>query len=327
MTVATIAVAVAVVTMTVLGITSDGLASQPRARHQPGLSGCDTALRHPTVTRSPRWLCLPLFAAALVRSGTLCAAVQVEMSAGGEYSSFKTSDGRTSSTWYAPYAARVYVGNWTLRATIPYISITAPNNLIAQLADDPTNVALANDGRAQGASVSGATRTVSGLGDSTLSAIYSFNDIGDTAFYIDVGGRVRLPTGDAHKGTGVGATDYGLQSEVGIDRNRGGVALNGGRRYLGQAPGLDRVDGWQAGAAGWLYLGRHASLGAYYDWRDASEPGLSNPRDAGVYASYRLKRSWKLRLEASRALELPQSNYTLALTLYWRLIDQRERRN
>jgi hypothetical protein len=264
------------------------------------------------------WLFFMIFSGSTSVAG---ADPRVELSAGGEYSSFKLSDGSTSTIWYAPFSARLDVGNWTFRATVPYISITAPGNLIVLLDDDPTGAGVGGNGKTQTA---GTIRTVSGIGDSSLSATYSFDDIKGSPLYVDLGARVRLPTGNVHEGTGVGATDYGLQSEVGLDLDRWGIALNGGRRLLGQVNGLDRVDGWQAGTDAWLNLGPHALVGLYYDWRDASEPGLSNPRDAGVYLSYRLNRRWKMRVEASRALDLPQANVTVGLRLYWRLQERRD---
>ena len=244
---------------------------------------------------------------------------QYEVSAGSEYSSLKLADGSTSTIWYAPFSARLDAGNWTIRATIPYLSITAPKDLIALIDDDPTGAGLGGQGRTGPTN----TRTVSGIGDSALSVTYSFDDVGDSPLYLDLGARVRLPTGSAREGTGIGAIDYGLQSEVGIDLHRWGLALNGGRRFLGSVSGLDRVDGWQAGAEAWLNLGPHGLVGIYSDWRDASELGFSNPRDAGAYVSYRLNRQWKVRLDASHALDLPSANYTVALTLSWRINERR----
>jgi hypothetical protein len=244
---------------------------------------------------------------------------QYGVSAGSEYSSLKLADGSTSTIWYAPFSARLDAGNWTLRATIPYLSITAPKDLIALIDDDPTGAGLGGQGRIGHTN----TRTVSGIGDSALSLTYSFDDVGDTPLYVDFGARVRLPTGNARDGTGIGATDYGLQSEVGVELLRWGLELNGGRRFLGSVSGLDRVDGWQAGAEAWLNLGPHALVGIYSDWRNASELGFSNPRDAGAYVSYRLNRRWKVRLDTSRALDLPSANYTVALTLSWRLNERR----
>jgi hypothetical protein len=273
--------------------------------------------------RKPDLFSALLWLAVASLAGTRCAVgsdARFELSAGGEYSSFKLDDGSTSTIWYAPFSARLDFGNWIFRATVPYISITAPQELIVLLDEDPTGAGI---GGGQQKSVQ-SNRTVSGIGDSSLSATYSFDDIKGSPLYVDLGARVRLPTGNERDGTGVGATDYGLQSEVGLDEDRWGVSLNGGRRFLGQVRGLDRVDGWLAGADAWLNLGPHALVGAYYDWREASEPGFSNPRDAGIYMSYRLNRRWKIRLEASRALDLSQANYTVGLRVYWRLHERRD---
>ena len=248
------------------------------------------------------------------------AEARFEISAGGEYSSFKLEDGSKSTIWYAPFSARLDMGNWTFRATVPYLSITAPQDLIVLLDEDPTGAGVG--GGQQKSAV--ATRTVSGIGDSALSATYSFDDIRGSPLYVDLGARVRLPTGNAREGTGVGATDYGLQSEVGLDQDRWGIALNGGRRFLGQVSGLDRLSGWMAGSDVWLNLGPHALMGLYCDWRQASELQFSNPRDVGIYGSYRLNRRWKIRLDASRALDLPQANYTVGLRLYWRVQERRD---
>jgi hypothetical protein len=269
----------------------------------------------------PVWLLIP---SILGLSTPAAGAPEFEMSSGSEYSSLKLTDGSTSTIWYAPLSARLDIGNWTVRATIPYVSITAPQDLIVLLDDDPTGAGVGSNGRAGSTTDFTKIRTVSGIGDSALSATYSFDDIAGSPLYVDLGARIRLPTGNAHEGTGIGATDYGLQSEVGMDLERWGIALNGGRRYLGKVGGLERVDGWQAGSDAWLNLGPHALMGVYYDWRDASERDLSNPRDVGVYLSYRLNRRWKVRLDTSRALDLPTANYTIALTIYWRLHERRD---
>jgi hypothetical protein len=262
---------------------------------------------------------------SFLAAGASASGAQLELSAGSEYSSLKLAHGGTSTIWYAPISARLDIGNWTFRATVPYLSITAPESLIVLLDDDPTGAGVGNV-RPGSESSSLNARTVNGIGDSTLSAVYSFDEIAKSRWYVDLGARVRLPTGNENEGTGIGATDYGLQSEVGYDLDRWGAAISAGRRYLGAVAGLGRVDGWQAGSDVWLHLGHGAVIGAYYDWRDASERGLSNPTDAGFYFSYRLSPRWKLRLDTSRALDLPAVSYTVALTAYWRLSEERRNR-
>jgi opacity protein-like surface antigen len=247
---------------------------------------------------------------------------RVELSTGTEYSTGDFTQNVRTSVWYTPLGARVSLGNWSFRATVPYVSISAPADAIVLLDDDPTGVAGSGSGhRTEAASGQRMQiRTVSGIGDSPLAVSYSFNDLNGSPFYADFTGRVRLPTGDAERGTGVGATDYGFQGELGIDTGVGTVYVNGGRRFMGHVSGLQRVDGWQAGVGASLNVGRRTILGTYYDWRDASERDFPQPREVGIYLSVRMSRAWKVRFDASTSLEENGPNSTVGMMLYWRTV-------
>ncbi len=93
-----------------------------------------------------------------------------------------------------------------------------------------------------------AIRKVQGIGDTTLSAAWSFRDIGDTRLYVDLTGRVRLPTGDKSRGPGHGTTDYATLSEMGWDGDRGAtteLAQSIRGRYLGKQAGISRMKAWR----------------------------------------------------------------------------------
>jgi hypothetical protein len=252
---------------------------------------------------------------------------RVELSTGTEYSSGDFGDNSKTTVWYTPFSAKLTAGDWSFRATVPYLSITAPANTIVFLDDDPSGGLNPGAGTNRGSPVPGRqsvpNRTVNGIGDAPLSVTYSFDDIAGSPVYVDAMARVRLPTGDKDNGTGVGATDYALQSEAGIDTAAGGAYVTGGRRVLGSVPGLQRVDGWQAGVGASVNLGRATVLGAYYDWRDASERQLAQPREVGAYLSVRLTRAWKIRLDVSTSLEDGGPNYTLGMMIYWRTVARR----
>ena len=80
----------------------------------------------------------------------------------------------------------------------------------------------------------------SGLADISLSASYSHDLGGDN--YLDLTGRVTLPTGDEAKDLGTGETDYTLLAEVGHDFDGAGVYAFGGYKLRG---GASRADGAQ----------------------------------------------------------------------------------
>jgi hypothetical protein len=298
---------------------------------------------------------------SVVLIGTLQAAqaqTRVDLSSGANYSSGDFGGTENTSVLILPFSAKVTKGNWSFRASVPYVSISGPENVSVVVEDDNGRASNSGSGSSGGAgsgSASGSRgssggngsgsggngpgqggstppagtpvrdRTLSGIGDTSLSATYSFNSIAGSPAYLDLIGRVRLPTGDETKGTGTGATDYIVQTELGVDMDSGGAYISGGRRMLGQSAGVQRVDGWQAGAGVWANVGRSTVLGLYYDWRDASTPTGENPRELGVYTIIRVTRAWKLELDAGGTMSDTGPDYTAGLTVYWRAFDSRRR--
>lgn len=176
-------------------------------------------------------------------------------------------------------------------------------------------------------SASGATtfaddRSDSGIGDTTLSATYSFDRVGSESTYLDITGRVRLPTGDEDKGLGIGATDYGLSAEFGVDKPRGGAYVSAGRRFLGDADGLTREDGWQAGVGAWRHLTPRTSLGVGYDWRESSFAGGENPAEIYAYLNVKVSDAWRVNLSGAGGLNDASADYSVGVTVSWRAIDR-----
>ena len=268
---------------------------------------------------------------------------KVQLSAGADYSSGNFGATTKTSVLLAPLAAKFSTGNWTLRVSAPYVSISGPSNITVIIEDNGggsnsgsesgsgkessgSSSSSSSSGSDDGGSVGGGTttstvvknRTVSGLGDTSLSATYSFNSIAETPIYVDVIGRVRLPTGDEVKGTGTGATDYTAQTEVGVDANAGGMYLTGARRFLGSTKLVQRVSGWQAGAGAWLNLGETVVLGTYYDWRQASTLGAADPSEVGAYLTLKLTHTWKVELNAGKSLNRTGADYNAGVMFIWR---------
>jgi hypothetical protein len=292
-------------------------------------------------------------AAALIGSVALIGALQaaqaqtrLDLSSGANISSGDFGGTQDTSVLIVPFAAKVTTGHWSFRASVPYVSIRGPEDVRVVIEGDSGRSANSGSGSSGGAGSGSASdsrgrgsgsgvvtppgtaarnRTVSGMGDTSLSATYSFNSIADSPAYLDLIGRVRLPTGDETKGTGTGATDYIVQTELGLDMDSGGAYVSGGRRMLGDVAGLQRVDGWQAGAGIWANVGRRTVTGLYYDWRDASTPTGEDPRELGVYVIVRMTRSWKVELDAGGMMSDTGPDYTAGLTVFWRAFDSHRR--
>ena len=266
-------------------------------------------------------LCLmaPTFAAQ--------AETKVDLSTGVSYSSGKYGDITSTDVLVVPLSAKIRTGQWTFKASVPFLRIDGPADATIVL-DDNGGGRGGNSGPGGGrdhpednGSSGGTTstsRNESGIGDTSLSATYAFEEIGDSSTYIDVSGRVRLPTGDEDKGLGIGATDYGLSTEIGVDKDGGGGYLSFGRRFLGSVSGLQREDGWQAGVGGWFNATDRTSLGAGYDWRESSTATGTDPAEVYAYVSVKMSDAWRINVNASAGLNDASADYGAGITLTWR---------
>lgn len=266
-------------------------------------------------------LMLPAFAAQ--------AETTVDLSTGVSYSSGEYGDTTSTDVFVVPLSAKVRSGQWTFKASVPFLRIDGPADATVVLDDNGGSRGGGDsgsggrdhpedDGSNGGGGTAGAGRNESGIGDTSLSATYAFDAIGGSSTYVDISGRVRLPTGDEDKGLGIGATDYGLTTEIGIDKDGGGGYLSFGRRFLGSVSGLQREDGWQAGVGGWFNATERTSLGVGYDWRESSTATGTDPAEIYAYVSVKMSDAWRVNVNASAGLNDASSDYGAGVTLTWR---------
>ncbi len=275
----------------------------------------------------------------------------LQLSTGADYSSGDFGGTTSTDVLVVPISARLRLGGWSLRGTLPYLRISGPADVIV-IADDSGG----SSGGSSGSSSSGSGRgrgrggdtptpgtddsgndcgsgngsddrggndsfsdgrQVSGVGDATLSLTRSFNNLAGTPFYGDVIGRVKFATGKAATGLGVGAADYSAGSELGYVGKAGGLYASAARRFLGSTASLQRVDGWQWNAGGWVNVGAAVELGAVYSWREASVPLGVDSRSVELNLGLLLGRDWQASLFASRGLSDGSPSYAGGLSLSW----------
>lgn len=243
---------------------------------------------------------------------TASAETRVSFSSGMDYSSGDYGQTTDTEVVSVPFSARISNRKWSLRASLAYVSITGPADVV-----DTTDGGDAGGGSGSGGTV---TRmgTETGLGDTSLTLTRSFSNLGGSHAYLDLSGRVRLPTGDDNKGLGVGTTDYRLNAELGTSGRPGGGYVALGRRFLGDRAGSDRQDGWQATIGGWLRAGDKTRVGGFYFWRDSSFSGGTDPSELGGYVSYRLTDDLRVSLSASGGLSEASPDFSTGLRFTWR---------
>lgn len=283
------------------------------------------------------------YAAATLAAGLVGlpaqAADSFQLSTGADYSSGDFGGSTRTEVLVVPISARLHYQGWSLRATLPYLQVQGPADVIVIVDDgggsnsgsggsSSSGSGRSSDDDLDGVDDSGgdrgendsfaSNRRESGIGDATLALTRSFNAIGDTPLYVDVIGRVKFATGKAATGLGVGATDYSAGGELGYVGRAGGLYAAGARRFLGSNASLQRVDGWQWSGGGWINLGSAVELGAAYSWRQASVPLGIDSRAVEVNLGMLLGETWQASLFASRGLSDGSPDHAGGLSLSWR---------
>ena len=256
------------------------------------------------------------------------AGTSLDFSTGASYSSGEYGETTATDVFVVPFSAKLRTGNWTFKASVPYLRVDGPANAAVVLDDSGGGNSGSGGGRDHpeddGETPPGGAvdRKESGIGDTSLSATYSFDELGGSSTYLDLTGRVRLPTGDEDKGLGIDATDYGLSAEFGVEKDAGGAYIMAGRRFLGDADGFAREDGWQAGVGAWRNLSERSSIGVGYDWRESSAGTGDDPAELYAYLSVKMSDAWKINLNGSAGLSDASADYSVGVNLTWRAIDR-----
>jgi hypothetical protein len=261
---------------------------------------------------------ISVLAAALFLATNVQAQSSFQFSTGLNYSSGDYGETTSSEVLVVPFSFRFKTANWAFRASIPYVTLNGPADSI--VIDDGDNSGPGSShSEDDGSGSTLGDRSVSGLGDVSLSVTRTINDLGaSNKNYLDITGRVRLPTGDANKGFGVDATDYGLSGEFGHEGDGGGAYVQLGRRFLGAVAGSNREDGWQAGFGAWRDIGEKTAVGFGYDWREASTSGNNDPQEVFAYLNLKTSKTFRIGFEGSVGLNDASADYGVKLTFTWR---------
>lgn len=243
----------------------------------------------------------------LTLGATAHAQTRLTFSTGVDYSSGDYGTEEETEVIAVPFSVRLSVNDWAFRVSAPYLQVTGPAD-IDELSDGSGSVTpIVREG------------TVRGIGDTTVAVEKAFRRIGGSSAYVEIAASARLPTGDEDKGLGIGATDYTLNTEIGVNTRGGGAYISGGYRFLGERDGVERRDNAaQAGIGGWLPAGDRVRVGAYANWREASIEGNEDPATAGVYVTVRASERLRVAFTASGGLTDASADYSTGIRFSWR---------
>jgi hypothetical protein len=229
---------------------------------------------------------LPLI--ALLSAGSFGANAWAEESLataylGTEYSRGKFGQAVVTETWLYPVSVKYEQGPYTLKASISYLTIKGPANVVGG-GDD----FIALGGTA-------ATRSVSGWGDLVVSGAWSAYESAAARWLVDLGAKIKFGTADATRGLGTGENDYSLQVDAYKGLGPGTAFATLGRRKMGDPAGTDLRDPWFA-SIGWSQrLSPRTSVGLMYDFRQPVVAGHEPAREVTAFVSRKLGSTWKLQ--------------------------------
>lgn len=224
-----------------------------------------------------------LLAAALVSQSAL-ADGNFTLKTGLDYTTGKYGTNTSTEITAIPFIGSYETGNWTLKASIPYVRITGSDNVVA--------------GVGAVRRTSTVTRTDSGLGDLTTSATYAFTLDPKSQTGVDVTAKIKFGTADSDRGLGTGENDYWIL----IDpyTKMGNMTWFGGVGYgmLGSSDTLKLKDVVSANAGLSYKLDQQASIGAMLDYRSKSTDTGFSQRELTAFYSRKLSGGYKMQAYA-----------------------------
>ncbi len=251
-----------------------------------------------------RRVCLVAFA-AMAGAQAAYATGRLSFIAGAEYSTGDYGSPSDTEVFYEFVSARYTNAPWSFKVTVPFLQVDGP----ASVAGDEGEVEL----------LPGVDRSASGIGDVSLSTTYTFAWQAERT-YLDLIGRVRLPTGDEDEGLGSGETDF--IAIVGLTKDFADISafVEAGRRFLGSSLSRPRQDGWLVSAGISAPLGGGTEIGAAVDWREASYDGQPDPAEVSASVRFNLSDDVRMNVYAFAGLSDGSPDGGAGLTLTWRAL-------
>lgn len=214
---------------------------------------------------------------------------RLSLSTGINYSTGKYGQDIATDIVSVPVMAKLEKDSWTLRLTVPYVSVTGPGNVVQGVGTIGTATRARTTEQGLGDVVAAVTRTV-------------YDDpAGGTA--LDVTGKVKFGTADADKGLGTGEHDFSLALEP--SQQWGKVTLFGtlGYKVVGDPEGSDLHNVVFASAGAALPVAAGTSAGLSLDAQTKSSDAASSaPAEVMAFVNHRLSGDWKAQAYVARGL-------------------------
>lgn len=270
------------------------------------------------------------------------------LSAGVNYSEGDYGDIEDTRVIAAPVSLKYTKGGFSVRVSVPYIHADGPGSLIdtpgsadgSGGGDDSggdnsgsnsgsgssgSNSGSGSSGSGPGSSGSGSVITLpggtsntrSGFGDVSVTMAYSFELTGST--FLDLTGRVKLPTASQTKRLGTGEVDFSAGADLVQEFGPATFYVGGARKFRGKPAGSSLRNTWSfAGGISYRLPGR-TSIGVDYDWQEASFLGNGPSSEVTGWVNFGLTRRVRMQLFASTGTNTNSTDIAAGLSLSVRL--------
>lgn len=157
----------------------------------------------------------------------------------------------------------------------------------------------------------------SGIGDVAVTLGYSF-ELGD-ATYLDLSGRVKLPTASTAKRLGTGKVDFSVGADLVHSIGDATVYAGGRRKFMGKPAGSNLRDSWGVGGGASYRLAGGTLIGADYDWQQSSRTGNGASSEVTGWINFGLTRRLRMQLFGSTGFTTNSTDFAGGLSLSYRL--------
>ena len=172
---------------------------------------------------------------------------------------------------------------WTFKVTVPYLQIDGPANVVGGI-----------DGGVVVGDTTSQREKESGLGDIVASVMYSIDPLGDAAPFVDLTGKIKIPTADEDKNLGTGETDYSFQVDLSKIYGAWIPYVTLGYQFMGSSDTLELDDRPYASIGTDYRLNPQTSLGAAYDWKQAATDTSDDVSEGSLYVNQKDRKSTRL---------------------------------
>jgi len=214
------------------------------------------------------------------------AAADWSLSSGVDFSTGRYGGSAATDIWYVPFTLKWEGERSTLKATVPWVRITAPSG--GNIVDVDANGQPIYAG-------AGARTTQQGLGDVTVSYSWSVFPQPVRGVLLDLGAKVKLATADEAKGLGSGRNDYAVQADAYLLSGALTPFATLGYRMPGDPGGITLRNQWFSSLGLGYKLSASDSAGIMWDLRQASRPTSQGSNEATLYWVHKFRPDFKLQ--------------------------------